>query len=538
MLIAENDDETEDDDETTVVSMSEHHQRLRDRRRRMQSFEAELDEVAGFLNGQTGRLVDLTRVLLDDPNEWGGPGLETAEKYLAWRMGVSPARARRLVTIAERADELPVTLQALRDGELSEDQVHAIAVRAPGWADEQAAGFARRMTVVQLQRTMRAYPFHAHATDAERAAADVDRDAADRAASDETSDAGPDGARSEDTRPEDAGPEDAGRDGAGPDGSGPDGARAGTGDRVAGDESATADVAHPADEHVASIGPDDVCWYGQTDDGRWRLHVETDRAAGSLIELVLDERRDRIFHETGRPADGVQALLALCDQSVDATPAARRERTRIGVFIDLDEHHGDRSGSGDGVAVDGDVRTSDRPSIADRLHSVLPDHVADQLCCGGVISPILVEQGRPISVGRGQRIVPERTRRIVEYQDQGCRVPGCTAQHHLEIHHIVHWRDGGPTDTWNLVALCGHHHRLHHRERLGISGDADDADGLEFTDASGRPIAHAGAAPRPPGGPPPPISGTWRHPLGERLESAWLSFFRAGVDDVRWRDGA
>ncbi len=34
----------------------------------------------------------------------------------------------------------------------------------------------------------------------------------------------------------------------------------------------------------------------------------------------------------------------------------------------------------------------------------------------------------------------------------------------------MHWEDGGPTDTANLVALCGFHHRLHHRGGLGIAG--------------------------------------------------------------------
>ena len=96
--------------------------------------------------------------------------------------------------------------------------------------------------------------------------------------------------------------------------------------------------------------------------------------------------------------------------------------------------------------------------------------------------------GVPISVGRSQYIVPDRTRRIVERRDRGCRVPGCTASRFVEVHHIVHWDDGGPTDTANLLCLCPKHHRMHHQGLLGITGNADDPDGIEFTDGRGSPI--------------------------------------------------
>jgi hypothetical protein len=75
----------------------------------------------------------------------------------------------------------------------------------------------------------------------------------------------------------------------------------------------------------------------------------------------------------------------------------------------------------------------------------------------------------------------------------------------LEIHHIVHWEDGGLTETWNLIALCRYHHACHHRGTLGIEGNADlprhTAPGVVFTNAWGRPLDPAGKPPPPP---PPP----------------------------------
>jgi hypothetical protein len=36
---------------------------------------------------------------------------------------------------------------------------------------------------------------------------------------------------------------------------------------------------------------------------------------------------------------------------------------------------------------------------------------------------------------------------IVLLRDEGCRVPGCTVTQHIEVDHVIHWEDDGPTDT-------------------------------------------------------------------------------------------
>lgn len=141
--------------------------------------------------------------------------------------------------------------------------------------------------------------------------------------------------------------------------------------------------------------------------------------------------------------------------------------------------------------------------------------------------------GTPVSVGRAQRIAPDRLRRLVEHRDGACRVPGCDAKQWLPMHHIVWWENGGRTDSSNLVAICGAHHRMIHREELHVTGNADDPDGLTFTDNTGRTI-RAAARTAPPTGPPERAAqqlglqpGRWHHPLGERLR----------YDDV-WFNGA
>jgi hypothetical protein len=100
-------------------------------------------------------------------------------------------------------------------------------------------------------------------------------------------------------------------------------------------------------------------------------------------------------------------------------------------------------------------------------------------------------------------------------------VPGCTHDRIIEIHHIIHWTNNGPTDTWNLVALCPHHHRLHHQNLLGITGNADGENGLVFTDRDGNLIEPCGR-PTVPDTPPPTPETPYRHPYGGRLDYNWI----------------
>jgi hypothetical protein len=119
--------------------------------------------------------------------------------------------------------------------------------------------------------------------------------------------------------------------------------------------------------------------------------------------------------------------------------------------------------------------------------------------------------------------VKSPARRIVLHRDAKCRVPWCTQHNWLQIHHLVHREHHGPTDTWNLAALCAAHHRMHHKGLLGIEGDADAPDGLTFTNRYGTTL-HAAAKPLPPSGLPPPPAQPYQHPLGEPLQRRWISF--------------
>jgi hypothetical protein len=254
-----------------------------------------------------------------------------------------------------------------------------------------------------------------------------------------------------------------------------------------------------------------VC-FGHTDHGTWRLSAELPPDEGAMWEKALTEARDELFRagEAGpgpgaKPCDvtWADAFVAVAEKSLDAVAVAHPHRDRTMVHL-----HVGREG--------GHLHLG--PGLNDGLRRFIG--------CDSRVRPVFEEHGRAVSVGRAFRTVPDRTRMVIEDRDRGCRVPGCDRSRWLHVHHMKHWEDGGGTDTPNLLCLCQHHHRLHHRGKLGIEGNADDPNGVIFTDDRGRPLKSCGT-PTPPGEKPLP-PGHWTPPSGERLDP-WAIYFNEAV---------
>jgi len=82
--------------------------------------------------------------------------------------------------------------------------------------------------------------------------------------------------------------------------------------------------------------------------------------------------------------------------------------------------------------------------------------------------------GTCVGIGRVDRTPPRWLRRRILRRDEGCcRFPGC-GRRVRQVHHIAWWgRHDGPTDSFNLVGLCWHHHHLVHEDGWTIAGNAD-----------------------------------------------------------------
>jgi hypothetical protein len=259
--------------------------------------------------------------------------------------------------------------------------------------------------------------------------------------------------------------------------------------------------------------------FGHDDEGSWTLSARLPADEGALVERALMAARDDLFrageHGPGaRPAPSdvswADALVAVADKSLGGASRPHHDRHLVLLHVE----------AGTDGATGGHLHLG--PGLSDGLRRFIS--------CDSRIRPVIEAGGRPVSVGRAFRTVPDRTRTVVEERDRGCRVPGCDHSRWLHIHHIEHWENGGPSDTANLLALCQRHHRLHHLGRLGIRGNADDPDGVVFTDERGRPLDNAGR-PVPPHLPLEQAAGrlgiaprTWSHPTGEQLDpsSVWF----------------
>jgi hypothetical protein len=96
--------------------------------------------------------------------------------------------------------------------------------------------------------------------------------------------------------------------------------------------------------------------------------------------------------------------------------------------------------------------------------------------------------------GRRSRVVSPAQRTLLGQLDgECCRFPGCTRTRNLHAHHVVFWRDGGPTDLSNLLLVCSRHHTLIHRDGYQLLLQPDRS--LTVTTADGTALLHHPALP-------------------------------------------
>ncbi|MDX6294586.1 MAG: hypothetical protein QOH50_3661, partial [Kribbellaceae bacterium] len=71
---------------------------------------------------------------------------------------------------------------------------------------------------------------------------------------------------------------------------------------------------------------------------------------------------------------------------------------------------------------------------------------------------VLGSNSEPLDVGREERFVTKPIRRALIVRDKGCVICGAPPDQ-CDVHHVVHWIDGGETAVGNLALVCKPHHR-------------------------------------------------------------------------------
>jgi hypothetical protein len=246
----------------------------------------------------------------------------------------------------------------------------------------------------------------------------------------------------------------------------------------------------------------------------WKITLPHEEAA--TFDAALQSHRDALVadwktdHEDGS-GDGsaeqappmpntVDGFMSLVKAGWDSDVARRPhgQRTTVVVHVDLESR----------VA-------------ALHLGPLLTGDERRYLTCDATCETWFERDGRVIGAGRATRTVSRRLRRVLEHRDHCCVIPGCGATRGLHAHHLVHWEDGGLTELDNLVLVCPHHHRAHHRGLITITGPAHH---LVVTDQENRQL-QPGSLARPPTTPPPTVKPC-PGPTGERADWWWYQPFQ------------
>ena len=220
-------------------------------------------------------------------------------------------------------------------------------------------------------------------------------------------------------------------------------------------------------------------------DGEWKAFIQAPGDLGARIEAALRGEHDAVFrtaHAAGQREDDAcyrfDALLNLLETASGSTvrgdtpdgdsdddpgtstpTAAPRSRTgrQTKVIIRVD-------GS---ALVRGEVADGETCEIAG-IGPVALSAVREQIPDAHVA--YVITNGQDVTVAHLGRQVTAHQRTALEARGYCCEVPGCTADHLLEIDHVTGWAITKQTRLSDLAWLCTTHHRQKSRRHYRLLG--------------------------------------------------------------------
>jgi hypothetical protein len=213
-------------------------------------------------------------------------------------------------------------------------------------------------------------------------------------------------------------------------------------------------------------------------DGALSVRGQLDAVGGEKLQAALESlvQADRPAGDERTRAQRLgDALVQLADNALAAgsLPTLRGHKPQIAVVVKLEDLADPTTGPGAAEMGFGAVISAAR---------------ARWLACDGAVSRVVFgPDGAPLDLGREQRLATWSIRRAAELRDGGCVFAGCSAPTHwCDVHHLVHWIDGGETSLENSALLCERHHtKVHHGFRVERQPDGTwrtyRPDGTEIT---------------------------------------------------------
>jgi hypothetical protein len=189
--------------------------------------------------------------------------------------------------------------------------------------------------------------------------------------------------------------------------------------------------------------------------GRFTLDPVGGEKVRAAIESILQANRPA-GDERSQSQRQADALVQLCDNALAAgtLPLLRTVKPQATVLVPLQDLLDPATG----------------PASAEMgFGAIISAAAARWAACDADITRIVLDpDGVPLDLGRTKRLVTPALRAAVEVRDKHCVFAGCAAPTWwCEVHHILEWMHGGPTDLENSGLLCERHHsQVHHGFRV------------------------------------------------------------------------
>jgi hypothetical protein len=199
-------------------------------------------------------------------------------------------------------------------------------------------------------------------------------------------------------------------------------------------------------------------------EARKTVVAECERRDGGVYLRTRHTRDERFLRGEFQihPDDGALLIAALDARIPENTPLRRLDHASASALVELAK----------GSVITGPpvvltVREGD--GVASMANGAfVPEATAKRLSCDARVQTMDKHD-----TSRTSRTVSPAMRRAVLARDHGmCVFPGCEMTAFVEVHHIVHYADGGPTSLPNLLTLCWRHHELVHEGHWSLCGEA------------------------------------------------------------------
>ncbi len=211
------------------------------------------------------------------------------------------------------------------------------------------------------------------------------------------------------------------------------------------ERSARAD--HGDDELAAQIAASSMRRWTDLDTGMRHTLLVLDPVRDTTIHTAISKKLRQLRHaDRGGELGSIDAAVALLGDRRPPGPA----RAGVGVIVDASTL---LEGPHDATVCE---LTDGTP---------VPPTTLDRFLCDPVLTLLGTDRAQQVHAAIAARTASDLQRAALRTMHPTCAHPGCdVAFDNCQMHHLVHWRDGGPTELANLFPLCStHHHDVHDR---------------------------------------------------------------------------